>query len=136
MGSDEGKNKTVLDEPRYREKPVLLLFEIYVLDIIGRLSAEKRRGVEALDLKALFKTQAGDWKDALKETLRLSPTIEIAVLDRWYSARENNVSADAEAFSQQFADDYFRDGSDVDMWPEGKLDAAKEHIEECRAKGL
>ncbi|MBD3392243.1 MAG: hypothetical protein GF418_09265 [Chitinivibrionales bacterium] len=125
----------ILQEPRYKDTPALLLFEIYALDAVGELSAQKREGIEQLDLKKMFNVEAGDWKAAVKQILKLSGTIDVAILDRWYTLKEQG-EADAEAFARDLADEYFKDGSAVDVWPEGALDAANRHIEECRAKGL
>jgi len=136
MSPSENEGKTILDDPRYKEKPVLLLFELLVLDTIGQLTDVKRQGVEAMDVKAMLGTEAADWKSAVSESLKLSGTIDVAVLEEWYSAKEKEGDVDAEAFAQAFADGYFADNSQVDVWGEGELEAAKKHIEECKAKGL
>ena len=48
------REPSILDDPRYKEKPALLLFEIYVLDVIGKLSPQKREGIQKLDIKKIF----------------------------------------------------------------------------------
>ncbi len=127
---------SILDNPRYKQKPTLLLFEFYVLDTVAQLSAAKRQGIEQLDMKKLFNAKAKNWKAAVKEVLKFSGTIDVSILDRWYSVKEKSADIDAEKFAQSFADEYFSDRSRVDVWGEGQLEAAKKRIEECRAKGL
>ena len=72
--------------------------------------------------------------------LQLSPTIETAILDNWYTKLDQNGGSDEkidpEAFAKEFADRYFEEGSQVDTWPEGGLEKAKERIAEYRKKGL
>lgn len=134
------KKKTILDNPRYGKKPVLLLFEIYVLDVIGHLSDEKRKGIQSLDIKALFNTKASHWKSALKEVLKLSPTVETSMLDNWISAIEKNegnkTRLRSEDFAKKYADRYFRKNSTLDVWAEGALEKAKKRISDYRKKGL
>ena len=77
--TNKEKTETILDDPRYKEKPVLLLFEIFILDAIGRLPAEKRKGIQELNIKKIFNTMAEHWKPALREVLQLSSTIEVAI---------------------------------------------------------
>jgi hypothetical protein len=132
--------EAVFEDPRYKEKPALLLFEIFVLDVIGRLSPEKRQGIQELDIQKIFSTKSGHWKSALKEVLQLSTTIETAILNSWYEKLDENGGTDEdinpEEFSREFADRYFSEGSQVDTWPEGGLEKAKERIAEYKKKGL
>ena len=134
------KPEAIFEDPRYKEKPVLLLFEIFVLDVIGRLSPEKRQGIQELNVQKIFKTKSEHWKSALKEVLQLSTTIETSILNSWYTKLDDNggtdENIDAEAFSKEFADRYFEEGSQVDVWHEGALENAKELIAEYRKKGL
>ena len=134
------KPGAIFEDPRYKEKPVLLLFEIFVLDVIGRLSPEKRQGIQELNVQKIFNTKSEHWKSALKEVLQLSTTIETAILKYWYTKLDENggtdENIDPEAFSKEFADRYFEEGSQVDVWPEGELEKAKERIAEYKKKGL
>lgn len=134
------REPSILDQPRYKEKPALLLFEIYVLDVIGKLSPQKREGIQKLDINKIFNTKATHWKSALKEELQLSLTLETAILDRWYNAVEKNGGVfeglDPEAFSREFADAYFAKNSDIDVWKAGTLEKAKKRIEEYKKKGM
>ncbi len=134
------KAETILDDPRYKDKPVLLLFEIFVLDAIGQLSAEKRKGIQELNIKKIFNTEAEHWKPALREVLQLSNTIEVAIQNSWVSKLSENGDSDehidADAFAKEFADKYFAQDSQVDVWAEGALEQAKERIAEYKKKGF
>ncbi len=134
------KTETILDDPRYKDKPVLLLFEIFILDAIGRLPAEKRKGIQELNIKKIFNTMAEHWKPALREVLQLSNTIEVAIQNSWISRLSENgdsdENVDADLFAREFADQYFAQDSQVDVWAEGALEQAKERIADYKKKGL
>ena len=133
------KPEAIFEDPRYKEKPVLLLFEIYVLDVIGRLIPEKRQGIQELNVKEIFNTKSGHWKSALREVLQLSTTIETAILNSWYTKLDENggtdENIDPESFSKEFSDRYFEEDSQADVWAEGELEKAKERITEYKKKG-
>ncbi|MDH5218569.1 MAG: hypothetical protein OEX19_12785 [Gammaproteobacteria bacterium] len=125
----------LLDHPRYQEKPVLLFFEKFVLDIIGELESKQRKILDELDLKTVFGTQSSHWRDVIIEVLHLSNTIQIAVLDEWFKyidgKEQQNQRADAISFTQEFADEYFNDNSGIDVWPnEDSLEAARVRIKQ------
>ena len=138
--SKKTKPATISDHPRYAKQPINLLFEALVLEIIGHLPDAKRQTLQAMNLQKVFNTQATEWRAVLRETLHLSDTIEVAVLDLWYrnrdALRNQGQEYDPVAFSQDFADNYFADDSKVDVWPEGALDEAKKRIADCRAADL
>ena len=108
------KSSALFDQPRYKNKPVLLLFEYFVLDTIGHLSPARRQGIEQMDLKKIFETRSSDWKQSLKTTLRLSATIDTAILESWYKAKERDAGIIAETFSKEFADEYFHGEKGLD----------------------
>ena len=125
----------LLDHPRYQDKPVLLFFEKFVLDTIGELESKQRKILDELDLKKVFGTQSSHWRDVIIEVLHLSNTIQIAVLDEWFkyidSKELQNQGADAMTFTREFADNYFNDNSDIDIWPdEESLEAARARIKQ------
>ena len=132
------KPATISEHPRYAKQPINLLFEAFVLDVIGHLLDAKRQTLQAMNLQKVFNTQASEWRAVLRETLHLSDTIEIAIPDLWYRNREVSRKQGEEyepvTFSQDFADNYLAAESKVDVWPEGCLDAAKKRIAEYRAK--
>jgi hypothetical protein len=114
--------------------------EIFVLDVIGRLSPEKRKAIQELNIKKIFSTRADHWKPALREVLKLSNTLETAILDRWTRLLADNNDSEAtiqpESFAKEFTDDYFKQGSQIDVWEAGALELAKDRIAEYRKKGL
>jgi len=68
----------------------------------------------------------------------LSDTIDVAILDLWYRNREHFAGddgvIDADWFANIFIDEYYKEGSKVDVWPEGALEAAKMRIAAAKSK--
>ncbi|PSV97486.1 hypothetical protein [Photobacterium lipolyticum] len=124
------------NHPRYAENPIYLIFEAYIQDVIGYLPEEKAQSIQSMNLQKVFGSKASEWRSVMKETLHLSDTIDIAILDLWYRNRDQFKSQDGtyEAiwFSQVFTDEYMKKGSQVDVWPEGALDAAKKRIQQAQ----
>lgn len=120
-----------IDPARYQANPINLFFEDLILDILGRLPAKRSADLEKMNLQKVFATEATGWKEAVRETLHLSDTFDVAVWDLWIRNRSHFAqSADGDRhFAQNFADMYMADDSKVDVWPEGALDAAKARIE-------
>jgi len=129
---------SALEHPRYKQNPIYLFFESFVLDTIGHLPDDRSRAIQAMNLQRVFKTSAVEWHAVLRETLHLSETIEIAILDLWYRnqdiARGKGVTYSPEQFAVNFTDEYMKDGSQVDVWPPGALEAAKQRIAARAAK--
>lgn len=123
---------SALDNPRYKANPIYLFFESYILDVLGKLSPEKSSSIQAMDLQRTFSTEASEWRDVLREVLHLSDTIHIAILDLWVRnhACYDQTNEGYLAFAQDFTDHYVADGSKIDVWPAGALDAAKERIKQ------
>jgi hypothetical protein len=90
-----------------------------------------------MNLQKVFSTRASEWRAVLRETLHLSDTIEVAILDLWYrnrdALRKQGQEYEPIAFSQDFTDNYFAENSKVDVWPDGALDAARKRIADYRA---
>jgi hypothetical protein len=126
-----------LEQPRYKQNPVYILFESYILDVIGHLPEDRSRKLQSMNLQKVFKTKASEWRSVLRETLALSSTIDVAILDLWYRnqdlAKAQAVEYTPEHFAVSFTDEYIKDGSQVDVWPSGALEAAKARIEARRA---
>ena len=125
------QKKGVFDLPRYKENPVYLFFEDFVLDAIGKLPEDRIEKIQAMNLQNVFNVEASDWREAVRKVLNLSDTIEIAALDLWIRNRENYYDNEEghRAYAQDFTDKYIEGDSQVDVWPEGALDAAKSRIE-------
>ncbi|HEX3129065.1 MAG TPA: hypothetical protein VH394_17155 [Thermoanaerobaculia bacterium] len=117
---------------RYASNPIALFFESYVLDVLGQLPTEKSEKIQSLNLQKVFKTEASEWRDVIREALHLSPTIDIAILDLWYTnqglARQRKVEYSAIAFAQDFHDQYLKEDSKVDVWTPETLEAAKARV--------
>ncbi|MDH5547344.1 MAG: hypothetical protein OEZ43_17300 [Gammaproteobacteria bacterium] len=125
----------LLEHPRYKDRPVLLFFEKYVLDVLGELERKQKKILDELDLQSVFKTKSSKWRDVIAEVLKLSDTITIAILDEWYKYIDRQEmrgkNADVELFTRKFADAYFEDSSNIDVWPDQEsLAAAQKRIEE------
>ena len=61
------KPETIFDLPRYRENPIYVLFEAYVLATIGHLPPEAEPDERLVG--ALLQRKASDWKEAVAGTL-------------------------------------------------------------------
>jgi len=125
----------LLQDARYKDAPVYLFFEKYILDVIGYLPVEKREILEKMNLQEIFKTYARtNWREVLGEVLQFSNTIDIAILNHWYlyvqNANENGHEIDATCFCKQFVDEYFADSSTIDLWTEDSLTKAKSFVKE------
>ncbi len=120
------------DHPRYKDKPVYLFFENLVLDIIGELSVEKRKVLDELNLQFIFGSKAHNWQEVIRETLQLSNTLDVAVLNEWYRNLDGELDAvyPARKFAEHFVDAYFAPDSTIDVWNEASLENARQRIEE------
>jgi hypothetical protein len=114
------------------------LFANYVLSVIGHLPPEKEALVAALapKLQASLKTKASEWRAIVAESLHLSETIEVAILDLWFTnlalADARKTSLAPEYYAKWFVEKYAEEGSRIDVWPEGALDAARARIASTR----
>jgi hypothetical protein len=137
MGLFSKKKKADGLNGRYKESPILILFESYVLDTIGHLPQDKKATMNDLGLNKIFNTETLDWKEIVKQVLNLSDTIDIAILDLWYKNREiakrQNIDYEPTQYAMDFADNYLRDDSKIDIWEGGSLEIAKQKIEKIRS---
>jgi len=126
----------LLQDPRYKEAPVYLFFEKYIMDVIGELAIEKEEILQNIDLQNVFCTQATEWRDVVIEVLQLSSTINIAILEQWYKEQEkvrfSHTEINANQFSRNFVDRYFDENSSLDKWTEKTLADAKAYIYESQ----
>jgi hypothetical protein len=118
--------------PRYAKNPIAYFFESYILDVIGHLPPERSEKIQSINLQKVFNTGAREWREVVRETLHLSNTIDIAILDLWYTnqdlAAQRRVAYTPLVFAQDFSDKYQKDGSKVDVWPPGALASAQARI--------
>ncbi len=123
---------------RYAENPLKRLVDVYVLDVIGALPPEMAATAQRMDLQRVFKTAACEWRDVLRETLNLSDTFDVAILDLWIRWNEAALAEgkeySAEQFTVGFTDEYLAGSSKIDVWPPGALDEAKKRIANSRLK--
>lgn len=121
-----------LSDPRYASNPMALFFENYILDVLGQLPDEKSEKIQSMNLQKVFNTESSAWRDVIRETLHLSPTIDVAILDLWYTnqelARQRKTAYPAEDFARDFNDQYQKEGSQVDVWTPESLQAAKARV--------
>jgi hypothetical protein len=121
---------------RYKNQPIKRLVDAYVLDVVGALPPAAEATLERMNLQRVFKTKASEWHQVLRETLGLSGTFDTAILDLWLrwgdAARAEGKPYPPEQFAAQFTDNYFVDGSQIDVWPPGALEAAKKRIAAAR----
>lgn len=113
--------------------PAAIIFEKYVLDVIGQLPASQSDKIQSMNLHKVFNTKAQEWRAVVKEALHLSNTIDVAILDLWYTnqdlAAQRGVDYSALSFARDFVDQYQKDGSQVDVWQAGALEKARARIE-------
>jgi len=126
----------LLQDPRYRDTPVYLFFEKYIMDIIGELPEDKDEVLESIDLQHVFGTKASTWREVVTEALQLSSTINITILHQWYIYKEKssqkNDEIDSNFFCRSFVDQYFDERSNLDKWTQETLQNAKQYIFESQ----
>ncbi len=137
MGLFTKRKKTDGQSERYKDQPILILFENYILDTIGHLPSDKKEGMNDLGLHRVFNTQTTDWREIIKQVLNLSDTIDIAILDLWYKNREiaagQNIDYEPAKYAMDFADNFLKGDSKIDIWDGDSLEIAKQRIEKIRA---
>lgn len=129
---------SVLNLPRYKEKPIYIFFEGYILDVIGKLPNEEALAFQGMGLQKVFKSKATEWRHIVQEVLGLSTTIDIAILDLWirnWDCYFDNPEG-YRAYAQDFTDNYMKEESKVDVWTPETLQAAENRIQVFRSKQL
>jgi hypothetical protein len=96
---------------RYSGRPLLILLEIYILDCIGVLAADKQDGTR-LAVQRVF-GGGEDWKATLRGQLRLDDSLDAQLRSMWNS---NQVAAKSQGtvlhpvqFAKMVADTNFAD---------------------------
>jgi hypothetical protein len=127
---------SLFQHPRYQANPAYLLFENYILDVLGFLPPEKARLMQNMKLQNILHTTANEWHQALKEGLALSDTIDIAIIDAWLSktAQSSSETYVPLQFAMDFTDAYMHEASQVDVWTEQSLAQAKQRVATFHAK--
>ncbi len=124
-----------LDEARYRENPIYLFLELYIVSVLGRLPKEESDWVKNLNLSEIFDTEATEWREVVEEVLDLSDTIDVAIWHLWVRTREDyyDTHEGYAAFAQDFTDQYMDDDSEIDVWTKASYAKALREIEAFRA---
>lgn len=120
--------------PYMKEKrPIELFFEFYILKVLGVLPAESDDAVRAFVERHPFFGTGADWCAGVRQQLHLSDTIDIAILDLWYINRKKAIAQNwvyhPWHYAMNFIENYFKDGSRVDVWEGDALTLAKQRIE-------
>ena len=124
-----------LDDPRYRENPIYLFLELYIVGVLGRLPEEESAWVDSLNLREVFETESIEWREVVEEVLDLSDTIEVAIWHRWIGneGKYYDTYDGCVAFAQDFTDDYMDDDSTVDVWTDASYAAAESEVRAFKA---
>lgn len=128
--------------PYYQQqRPLDFFFEMFVMDVIKKLPPETLAALSDFSAKhpTFFTKHGGDWRQYVIKENQLSETIEIAIWDLWI---RNSANASRSGwvyhpwhFAQDFAGNYFADGSKVDVWEGNALEEAQKRIAEYRKTG-
>jgi len=99
---------------RYGGRPLILILENYVLDVIGELDTVKQNGISAIVAKAFG---AGpDWRATIRRELRLEPAIDGNLREMWKAnqqiAVQSNVPLSPIQFAKMVVDANFADHID------------------------
>jgi hypothetical protein len=123
--------------PYYQEKrPLDLLFELYVVDVLDELPEDSQYAVSTFVQKnpAFFTAYEGDWRRTVEGTLALSETIEVAIWDLWI---KNRARAEKDGwtyhpwhFASNFLENYTAEGSQVDVWTDETLAQAIQRMQQ------
>ena len=96
---------------RYTGRPLVLVLENYVLDVIGELEQEKQEGIARL-VAAVF-GGGDDWRKTVRQQLRLEDAIDNAFREMWRQnqqiAAANNVVLHPVQFAKMVVDKNFAD---------------------------
>ncbi len=132
---DDGMMKTLA--PYYHdERPLDLFFELYVCDVLEQLPKGTLDALSDFSDKhpTFFSAGDGDWKAYVVNQCHLSDTIEIAIWDLWIRnieiAERDGWIYHPWHFAQDFLENYFSEGSKVDVWEGDALEMAKKRISE------
>jgi hypothetical protein len=122
----------VLDQPRYKEAPIKLFFENYILFTLRLLPEEISDNIQKLNLKKVFNVQSENWYDAIPEAMKFGKTMEVAIWDNWIDNKDIFIkeNRDIKEFAMNFADEYFKEESTIDHWTEESYKNAARRVNE------
>ena len=128
--------------PYYQaERPLDYFFELYIISVLDKLPSDSEVALNEFNNKhpSFFESTNGDWKAYVKQQLHLSNTIDVAIWDLWIrnsaNAKNNDWKYHPWHFAQNFLDNYFAEGSKIDIWEGNSFELAKQRIATFREKG-
>lgn len=121
-----------------QQRTMDFFFDFYVMDVLEALPQETLAAIAEFAVKhpQMFEKHGGDWRRLVRDACQTSDTFHIAVWDLWVVnseiSREKGMSCHPLEFAQFFRENYFRDGSRIDVWTDETMSAARERIEAFR----
>ena len=103
---------TMHSNQRYAGKPLLRLLELYVLDVIGAISAEDAERMLAMTpkLREIY-GHSGEWPEIIAKSVGLPQEVSSNIRGMWERnqaiARANDVELSAQQFAEMFVDHNF-----------------------------
>lgn len=100
----------MVNNPRYDDKPLLRLLDLYVLRAINELPAAKRQTLEEMAprFQAIYGGN-GEWHEAVAAAVHLPADMPTIIRDTWTRnleiARENGATLHPQAFAEMFVDE-------------------------------
>ena len=94
---------------RYKDKPLLRLLELYVLDAIGKLEEKDRALLEQMTPKLCetFGTK-GTWKQAIAKGMEFPSHMPSLIAENWEKnlklAKEQKLQLNPQEYAMQFVD--------------------------------
>jgi DNA-directed RNA polymerase subunit F len=100
-----------LNTSRYNGKPLLRVFECYILWSIGELSDNDTITMEKMTpkLQQLYKT-SGSWPEIVEIIVKLPPNTQEEIRRVWTNSSDstNNKKHDPQQFAENYVDKYLR----------------------------
>ncbi|QUI65067.1 hypothetical protein GSF04_22360 [Pseudoalteromonas sp. A22] len=128
--------------PHYQaEQPLDYFFELYIISVLEKLPNETEAALQEFNRKhpSFFESTNGDWRVYVKQQLHLSNTIDVAIWDLWIrnsaNAKNNGWEYHPWHFAQNFLENYFAEGSKIDIWEGNSVEIAKQKIAKFRENG-
>jgi hypothetical protein len=122
--------------PYHREqRPLDLFFEFFVVDVLGLLPEATQKALDQLTARhpTFFEATNGDWRAGVRKMLKLSETIDVAILDLWYRNRRTALEQGWDYhpwhYAKNFHQNYVAKGSRVDVWEGDALEQARARID-------
>jgi len=108
MSEPSGADPTVKWPERYRGKPLLVLLENYVLDVIGELPPNHRENLLEVTRRLWGGETDSDWKAAMRRELGFGESVDNDIHHNWQrfraAADERGEPADSHEFARAFVD--------------------------------